>query len=73
MPIAITSIRPAARPAAALNAARTRSPLRAAKFCPATGATANPSATTGRNADCTIRRPIVKPPCAAAPNGLVIA
>ena len=64
---------PAAMPAAALNAARTRSPLCAAKFCPATGATAKASATTGRNADWMMRRPMVKPPCAAAPNGLVIA
>src|SRR5688572_16730077 len=48
---AVTNIEPAAIPAAALNAARTRSPFFAAKFWPATGATANPSATHGRKTD----------------------
>ena len=41
---------------------RTRSPSRAAKFCPATGATAIPSATTGRKHACRTRSPIPNPP-----------
>ena len=53
------------------NVARTRSGRRAPKFCPATGPTANPSATTGMKPACITRRPMPKPACAAAPNGRV--
>ena len=48
---------------------RTRSARRAPKFCPATGLTAKPSATTGMNPACTTRRPMPKPAWAAAPKG----
>ena len=48
---------------------RTRSGWRAPKFCPATGATANPRATTGMKPDCITRMPMPKPAWAAAPNG----
>lgn len=55
--------------AAALNVARTRDGFRAPKFWPATGATAKPSATTGRKPDCMMRSPMPKPAWAEAPNG----
>ena len=54
--------------AADRNVSRTRFAWRAPKFCPATGATAKPSATIGRNNAWTIRMPMPKPACAAAPN-----
>ena len=63
------SITPAAISAASRNVSFTRWPCRAPKFCPATGATANPSATTGMKPAWTTRMPIPKPAWAAAPNG----
>ena len=60
-------------PTAERNVARTRSAWRAPKFWPATGATAKPSATTGRNIAWMSRRPMPNPACAAAPNGRLIA
>ncbi len=55
--------------AAMRKVARTRCGRRAPKFCPATGATANPSATMGMKPAWPIRWPMPKPACAAAPNG----
>ena len=48
---------------------RTRSGLRAPKFCPATGATPNASATIGMKPACTTRCPMPNPAWAEAPNG----
>ena len=64
-----TSITAVANDTADVNVALTRSPLRAPKFWPATGPTANPSATTGRKLACRMRWPMPKPAWAAAPNG----
>src|SRR5688572_10653005 len=69
--IAQKSIHTPAISAPLRNVAFTRSACRAPKFCPATGATENPSATTGMNPACTMRIPIPKAACAAAPNGRV--
>ncbi len=64
-----TNMKAAAAPAAVLNVSRTRSECRAPKFWPATGPTANPSATTGMNPACSTRMPMPNPACAADPNG----
>src|SRR5262245_47383794 len=66
---ASTNIAAAASTAPVRNVARTRSAFRAPKFCPATGLTAKPSATTGRKHAWMMRMPMPKPACAAAPNG----
>ena len=65
----ITSMNAEAISAASRNTARTRSGSRAPTFCPATGATAKPSATTGMKVAWMTRVPIPKPACSTAPNG----
>ena len=60
-------------PAAAWKDSRTRSPSRAPKFWPATGAVAKAIATVGRNSACITRTPMPKPACAAAPKGRMMS
>jgi len=55
--------------AADRKVSRTRCGCPAPKFWPATGATANPSATTGMKPAWMIRIPMPNPACAADPNG----
>jgi hypothetical protein len=54
-----------------LKVSRTRSGLRAPKFCPAMGAAANDTAMAGSMMDCITRCPTPKPAWAAAPKSRI--